>query len=66
MKTLLLDLDRTLSHMDLNIFLKTYLFALVRGFTRHMQPGAFMKQVMASTGVMVKDNRPDLTNKEKG
>ncbi|MBO8168114.1 MAG: HAD family hydrolase [Thermoanaerobacteraceae bacterium] len=64
MKALLLDLDGTLSHMDVDRFLQTYLAALAQKFTRWLEPKVFIKQVMASTVVMVNNNQPEKTNKD--
>jgi HAD superfamily hydrolase (TIGR01549 family) len=63
-KALLLDLDGTLLHHDINTFLPRYFSLLVKKFSALIEPNRFKKCIFATTEAMMKNNEPDRTNQE--
>lgn len=63
-KTILFDLDGTLLPMDIKVFLTNYFAKLTCHFTDIDDPSVIQRKVLASTEVMVRDNRPDKTNQD--
>ena len=64
LKTLLLDLDGTLLDVDMEVFLPAYLKALTPRVEGVLPPHKFIRDLMASTEVMVRNEDPSRTNEE--
>jgi HAD superfamily hydrolase (TIGR01549 family) len=63
-RTLLLDLDDTLLSNKLGTFLPAYFKALASHWSRHAEPDRFVSTLIASTQMMIQNQRPDRTLKE--
>ena len=63
-RTLLFDLDGTLLHVDMNLFLKQYFKALTAALTPYIPPQTFMTKLWESTEAMIHDTNPNKTNLE--
>jgi FMN phosphatase YigB (HAD superfamily) len=62
--TLLLDLDNTLLDNNIDTFLPAYLQALSRELISYAEPKRLIDTLIAATGKMVKNTRPDCTLKD--
>lgn len=62
--TLLIDLDDTLLSNEMDTFIPAYLQALSRHLAPHIDANQLAPVMMAATGNMFKNNRPDRTLKE--
>jgi FMN phosphatase YigB (HAD superfamily) len=62
--TLLFDLDGTLLGNDINVFLGHYFPAATAAVGRLVDPGCFLKQLLASTQEMVDNDDPGVSNAE--
>jgi FMN phosphatase YigB (HAD superfamily) len=62
--TLLIDLDDTLLSNDMDTFIPAYLQALSRHLAPHIDAKQLAPVMMAATGKMFQNNRPDRTLKE--
>jgi len=62
--TLLIDLDDTLLDNNIDSFLPAYLQALSRELAPLAEPKRLIDTLIAATGKMVKNTRPDCTLKE--
>jgi HAD superfamily hydrolase (TIGR01662 family) len=63
-RAILLDLDDTLLGNDMGRFLPPYFEALGQRMTRFIAPDKFVRLLLASTRVMMKNEDPSLTNQE--
>jgi len=63
-RAVLFDLDGTLLPIDTRSFLQQYTKALVKKVSTVMDPETFLQHLFYSTGKMVSDLNPNLTNKE--
>ena len=63
-KTLLFDLDDTLVGNRMDDFLPSYLKALARHLSTYTSPDKMVPQLLAATGIMEKNDRPDCTLEE--
>ncbi|NLP36717.1 MAG: HAD family hydrolase [Firmicutes bacterium] len=63
-KAILFDLDETLLDIDLDKFIKRYFQRLCNHLEGFVDPKTFEQNLWASTGAMVKNNNPRLTNQE--
>jgi FMN phosphatase YigB (HAD superfamily) len=62
--TLLIDLDDTLLANEINTFITHYTRALGKHFSSRVEPNLLVRQLMAATGFMLQNQRPDLTLQE--
>jgi FMN phosphatase YigB (HAD superfamily) len=62
--TLLFDLDGTLLPLDQDLFLSGYLKEITKHFVHLIEPQKLVRQIMASTEVMIKNLDPEKTNQE--
>ena len=63
-KAILFDLDGTLLNVDMDDFLNRYLQKLATHLAHFTDPQTFTKNLWASTGAMVKNTNPKMTNQE--
>jgi FMN phosphatase YigB (HAD superfamily) len=63
--TLLLDLDDTLLKNDIRRFMPVYLKGLGSQLARHVLPEKTIRELLAATEAMIRNDRPDLTLEEK-
>ncbi len=61
---LLVDLDDTLLHNNINTFLPSYLKALSGHLSSRFQPDPFVKQLLSATRCMVENHDPAMTLEE--
>lgn len=64
LKAILFDLDGTLLNIDIDKFIKSYFRSLCEHLKDFVDPNTFAQNLWASTGAMVENNNPHLTNKE--
>jgi FMN phosphatase YigB (HAD superfamily) len=62
--TLLLDLDDTLLKNDIRQFMPAYLKLLSQHMSRFAAPEKTIRELLAATGVMIRNDRPDRTLEE--
>jgi FMN phosphatase YigB (HAD superfamily) len=62
--TLLLDLDDTLLHTNMETFLPAYLEAWSSFISPYADPQKFVKTILAATGVMLANQQPDCSLQE--
>lgn len=62
LKTILFDLDGTLLPIDTDTFLRHYMKAIAAHAGHLIPPAQLVEQIMASTGEMIKNTDPGLTN----
>ncbi len=63
-EALLLDLDGTLLDLDIEAFLPHYLAALAPWISPWLEPGDFIRHLLASTGAMMANTDPARTNQD--
>lgn len=63
-RTLLFDLDGTLLHLDMNVFLPIYFRSLTRHFADKVNPKDFINDLLLSTEAMIGNKDPEVTNEE--
>ncbi|NLC96708.1 MAG: HAD family hydrolase [Erysipelotrichaceae bacterium] len=64
MKTILIDLDGTLLHMDLELFAKYYFGTIIKKFNEEFKVDNFKDALFKSTGAMI-ENDGSMSNEDK-
>ncbi|MEW6662375.1 MAG: HAD family hydrolase [Bacillota bacterium] len=64
LSTLLFDLDGTLLPMDVDKFMKHYLGLLAPRMTQFLAPEDFIRELLAATTAMARNDNPNKTNRE--